>query len=247
VEHANRMKSQFLARMSHELRTPLNAIVGFSDLLAEESAAPLHEKQRRFVGHIRAGARHLLQLINDVLDVSKIEAGRIELSPVDFAALEATLEVLSIVRPLAVSKGIRIESIIEQDLLVHADRVRFKQILYNLLSNAVKFTPESGRVWIEASRTHDSARICVGDTGIGIPGEEQAAVFEEFYQAGGTTKAPGEGTGLGLSITKRLVELHGGRIWVESEPGRGSRFTFTLPCAPEDLEGGAGNAAVASG
>ena len=148
VEHANRMKSQFLARMSHELRTPLNAIVGFSDLLAEESASPLREKQRRFVGHIRAGARHLLQLINDVLDVSKIEAGRIELSPVNFAALEAALEVLSIVRPLAVSKGIRIESIIEQDLLVHADRIRFKQILYNLLSNAVKFTPEGGRVWI---------------------------------------------------------------------------------------------------
>jgi signal transduction histidine kinase len=247
VEHANRMKSQFLARMSHELRTPLNAIVGFSDLLAEESAAPLHEKQRRFVGHIRAGARHLLQLINDVLDVSKIEAGRIELSPVNFAALEATSEVLSIVRPLAVSKGIHIESIIEQDLLVRADRVRFKQILYNLLSNAVKFTPEGGRVWIEASRTHDFARICVGDTGIGIPVEEQAAVFEEFYQAGGTTKAPGEGTGLGLSITKRLVELLGGRIWVESEPDRGSRFSFTLPSAPEQLEGGAGNAAVASG
>ncbi|MBP1601684.1 MAG: multi-sensor signal transduction histidine kinase [Acidobacteria bacterium] len=247
VEHANRMKSQFLARMSHELRTPLNAIVGFSDLLAEESAAPLHEKQRRFVGHIRAGARHLLQLINDVLDVSKIEAGRIELRPVNFAALEATLEVLSIVRPLAVSKGIHIESIIEQDLLVRADRVRFKQILYNLLSNAVKFTPEGGRVWIEASRTHDFARICVGDTGIGIPVEEQTAVFEEFYQAGGTTKAPGEGTGLGLSITKRLVELLGGRIWVESEPDRGSRFSFTLPSAPEQLEGGAGNTAFASG
>jgi signal transduction histidine kinase len=146
-----------------------------------------------------------------------------------------------------VSKGIRIESIIEQDLLVRADRVRFKQILYNLLSNAVKFTPEGGRVWIEASRTHDFARICVGDTGIGIPPEEHAAVFEEFYQAGGTAKIAGEGTGLGLSITKRLVELHGGKIWVESEPQKGSRFSFTLPSAPEQLEGGAGNAAVASG
>jgi len=246
VEHANRMKSQFLARMSHELRTPLNAIVGFSDLLAEESDGPLQEKQRRFVGHIRAGARHLLQLINDVLDVSKIEAGRIELSPVDFGALEATVEVLSMIRPLAQSKGIRVESIIEQDLLVHADRVRFKQILYNLLSNAVKFTPEGGRVWIEAIRAHDFARICVGDTGIGIPAEEQAAVFEEFYQAGGTTTAVGEGTGLGLSITKRLVELHGGKIWVESEPAHGSRFSFTLPCAPEEPETGPEHTAGAS-
>ncbi len=245
VEHANRMKSQFLARMSHELRTPLNAIMGFADLLAEESAGPLQEKQRRFVGHIRAGARHLLQLINDVLDVSKIEAGRIELSPVDFGALEATVEVLSIIRPLAVSKGIGVESIIEQDLLVHADRVRFKQILYNLLSNAVKFTPEGGRVWIEASRAHDFARICVGDTGIGIPPEEHAAVFEEFYQAGGTAKIAGEGTGLGLSITKRLVELHGGKIWVESEPDRGSRFSFTLPCASEQHDAGLGTASGA--
>jgi signal transduction histidine kinase/CHASE3 domain sensor protein len=231
VERANRMKSQFLARMSHELRTPLNAIVGFSDLLGEQSAGPLGDKQRRFVGHIRAGAYHLLQLINDVLDVSKIEAGRIELNPVNFGALEATVELLSIVRPLAVSKGIKVESIIGEDLLVYADRVRFKQILYNLLSNAVKFTPEGGSVWIEAVRRDDCVQICVGDTGIGIAPEEQTAVFEEFYQAGGTTKTPGEGTGLGLNITKRLVELHGGRIWVESEPDRGSRFSFTLPCA----------------
>jgi signal transduction histidine kinase/CHASE3 domain sensor protein len=244
VERATRMKSQFLARMSHELRTPLNAIVGFSDLLGEESVGRLGEKQRRFVGHIRAGAYHLLQLISDVLDVSKIEAGRIELNPVSFGALEATVELLSIVRPLAVSKGINVESIIGEDLLVYADRVRFKQILYNLLSNAVKFTPEGGRVWIEAARKDDCVQICVGDTGIGIAPEEQTAVFEEFYQAGGTTKTPGEGTGLGLNITKRLVELHGGKIWVESEPGRGSRFRFTLPCAPgssdTDGEGKAG-------
>jgi signal transduction histidine kinase len=224
--------------MSHELRTPLNAIVGFSDLLAEESASPLQDKQRRFVGHIRAGARHLLQLINDVLDVSKIEAGRIQISPVEFKALEAAVEVLSIIRPLAVSKGTHIESIIEEDLRVYADRVRFKQILYNLLSNAVKFTPEGGRVWIEAVRAHDFARISVGDTGIGIPAEEQAAVFEEFYQAGGTTTEPGEGTGLGLSITKRLVELHGGKIWIQSEPAHGSTFSFTLPCTLEDREAG---------
>jgi signal transduction histidine kinase/CHASE3 domain sensor protein len=246
VERANRMKSQFLARMSHELRTPLNAIVGFSDLLAEESAGPLHEKQRRFVGHIRAGARHLLQLINDVLDVSKIEAGRIELSLVNFGALEATVELLSIIRPLAMSKGIRVDSTIGEDLLVHADRVRFKQILYNLLSNAVKFTPEGGRVWIEAAKTDGFVRICVGDTGIGIPPEEHTAVFEEFYQAGGTAKIAGEGTGLGLSITKRLVELHGGKIWVESEPDRGSRFSFTLPCAPPDCPPGVKSMAEAS-
>jgi signal transduction histidine kinase/CHASE3 domain sensor protein len=233
VERANRMKSQFLARMSHELRTPLNAIIGFSDLLAEESGGPLNEKQRRFVGHIRAGARHLLQLINDVLDVSKIEAGRLELNLVRFAAAEATLEVLSIIKPLAVSKKIQVDSAIADDVIVCADRTRFKQILYNLLSNAVKFTPEEGRVWIEAGRDADIVRITVGDTGMGIPIDEQTAIFEEFHQVGGAKKDIGEGTGLGLAITKRLVEAHGGRIWVQSEVNRGSRFIFTLPHAPD--------------
>jgi signal transduction histidine kinase len=231
VERANRMKSEFLARMSHELRTPLNAIIGFSDLLTEESAGSLNDKQKRFVSHVSAGARHLLQLINDVLDVSKIEAGKIELNMVDFAAANAATEVLSVIEPLAESKEIQIDSRIADELKIHADRIRFKQILYNLLTNAVKFTREKGRVSIAAEREEDFVRISISDTGIGIPPEEQRAIFEEFHQAGGTTKSTSQGTGLGLTITKRLVDLHGGEIWVESEPEKGSKFSFTIPGA----------------
>jgi signal transduction histidine kinase len=233
VERANRMKSEFLARMSHELRTPLNAIIGFSDLLAEESAGPLSQKQKRFVDHVSTGARHLLQLINDVLDVSKIEAGKTRLSLTDFLAADAIAEVLSVVMPLAESKEIGTNSSVGTDLVIHADRVRFKQILYNLLNNAVKFTPERGKVDVEAFPDKKSVRICVADTGAGIPAEEQLSIFEEFHQVGDTTKSANEGTGLGLTITKRLVELHGGRIWVESQPGEGSRFIFTMPLAGE--------------
>jgi signal transduction histidine kinase len=231
VEHANRMKSEFLARMSHELRTPLNAIIGFSDLLAEESAGSLSDKQKRFVNHVSAGARHLLQLINDVLDVSKIEAGKTELNPADFIALDAVDEVLSVINPLAESKVIKIDNQVGREWVLRADRIRMKQILYNLLTNAVKFTQEQGLVRIEASPEGKFLRLCISDTGIGIPLDEQRLIFEEFHQAGGTTKNPSQGTGLGLTITKRLIELHGGRIWVESEPAQGSRFSFTIPLA----------------
>jgi signal transduction histidine kinase len=233
VEHANRMKSEFLTRMSHELRTPLNAIIGFSDLMAEESAGPLNEKQKRFIQHVSAGARHLLQLINDVLDVSKIEAGKIEFHPEDFIASDAISEVLSVITPLADSKEIRVENRVGNEWALRADRIRIKQILYNLLTNAVKFTAEGGRVCIEAFRETKFVRFCVSDTGIGIPPDEQRMIFEEFHQVGGTTKDPNQGTGLGLTITKKLVELHGGRIWVESNPSRGSSFSFTIPAADE--------------
>ena len=232
VEHANRMKSEFLASMSHELRTPLNAIIGFSDLLAEESAGPLSDKQRRFINHVSAGARHLMQLINDVLDVSKIEAGRIELNKTDFAVAEATLEVVSLITPLAESKGIRVDNTIQSNLNVHADRIRFKQIFYNLLNNALKFTQEKGMVRIDAFDERDFVRFCVSDTGIGIPPEELHEIFDEFHQVGGTTKNVNQGTGLGLTITKRLVELHGGRIWAESKLDCGSQFNFTIPVVP---------------
>jgi signal transduction histidine kinase len=166
-----------------------------------------------------------------VLDVSKIEAGKIELNMADFVAEDAIVEVLSIIRPLAESKYIQTDSQVGSELMIHADRIRFKQILYNLLTNAVKFTQEGGKVSIDAFRDTDFLRICVSDSGIGITREEQLAIFEEFHQVGGTTKGANEGTGLGLTITKRLVELHGGRIWVESEPDTGSRFSFTIPIA----------------
>jgi hypothetical protein len=229
IERANRLKSEFLASMSHELRTPLHSIIGFSELLAEDGEGRLGDKQKRQLGHILKGARHLLSLINDVLDLSKIEAGKLELHPESFAAEAALAEVLSTVAPMAMAKRIRIDSAIDPSLVVWADRLRFKQILYNLLSNAVKFTPESGRVCISSARQEKSIEICVSDTGVGIPPEELNAIFDEFHQASATTKGVKEGTGLGLAITRRLVEKHGGDIWVESEVGTGSRFTFGLP------------------
>jgi PAS domain S-box-containing protein len=226
---ASRLKSEFLARMSHELRTPMNAIIGFSDLLAEQSEGALNDIYARYVMHIREGARHLLDLINDVLDLSKIEAGRIELMQQTFPAAEALEEVLSVIMPLAEIKKISIAAEISGELTIHADRTRFKQILYNLLSNAVKFTPEGGGVAVDSVRETDGAvRFSVSDNGIGIPPEEQEAIFDEFHQVGAASSAK-EGTGLGLAITRKLVELHGGKIWVESEAGKGSRFCFTVP------------------
>ncbi len=239
VERANRLKTEFLARMSHELRTPMNAILGFSELLSEEAEGPLNETYKRFVSHIQSGARHLLTLINDVLDISKIEAGRTELRCEDFGAADALSEVLSVISPLADVKKIRVNSQVERDVQVCADRTRFKQILYNLLSNAVKFTPEGGSVWIANSQDEDRLSFTVSDTGLGIAPEEQEAVFQEFHQVGTTTSGVKEGTGLGLAITRRLVELHGGAIRLESEPGRGSRFTFTLPLQRRDAKGAA--------
>ena len=229
VERATKLKSKFLASMSHELRTPLNAIVGFSDLLAEQTAGQLNDKQTRFVNHIKQGSAHLLQLINDILDLSKIEAGQLELRCEGFQIKDALPEVLSTIRPLAMAKNIQIEQKMENDQPVYADRVRFKQILYNLLSNAVKFTPKAGRIDIDCREDGNSVCISVTDTGVGIRAEDQAVIFEEFRQVEGPAGTTQEGTGLGLAITKRLVEQQGGGISLESEFGKGSRFTFTLP------------------
>jgi len=231
VERATQMKSKFLASMSHELRTPLNAIVGFSDLLAEGTPGQLNDKQRRFLNHIKQGSAHLLQLINDILDLSKIEAGQLELRSEEFLVTDALPEVLSTVHPLALAKNIQVEQKVESKSLVKADRVRFKQILYNLLSNAVKFTPKGGRITIACVDHWDFVRVSVTDSGIGIRPEDQKVIFDEFRQVEGTTGGTHEGTGLGLAITKRLVEQQGGQISVESELGKGSRFTFSLPAA----------------
>jgi signal transduction histidine kinase len=230
VEKANRLKSEFLANMSHELRTPLNAIIGFSDLLAEEKGGPLQAKQQRFVGHIRDGAQHLLKLMNEILDISKIEAGHVNLEPGGFGAAAALTEVLLVISPLADNKKIQVDSGVADDLSVFADRIHFKQVLYNLLSNALKFTPELGKVWIEAFCESDgNIRFTVRDTGIGIPRAEVESIFNEFRQLSEKAEGTGEGVGLGLAITRRLVELNGGKIWVQSEPGKGSSFYFTLP------------------
>lgn len=229
VEHATKLKSKFLASMSHELRTPLNAIVGFSDLLAEGVPGELNPKQKRFVNHIKQGSAHLLQLINDILDLSKIEAGQLELHCEHFHMKDALPEVLSTIRPLAMAKNIQVEHMLEIDRPAYADRVRFKQILYNLLSNAVKFTPQDGRISIACAEDEDFVSISVTDTGIGIRAEDQTVVFEEFRQVEGGKDSTHEGTGLGLAITKRLVEQQGGKLSLVSELGKGSRFSFTLP------------------
>jgi signal transduction histidine kinase/DNA-binding response OmpR family regulator len=228
VEHATQLKSKFLASMSHELRTPLNAIVGFSDLLAEQAPGQLNPKQLRFVQHIKQGSTHLLQLINDILDLSKIEAGQLEFRYEDFEIKDALPEVLSTIRHLAMAKNISVKECSTSGLSICADRVRFKQVLYNLLSNAVKFTPNGGRVDIEACNRAKMVQVSVSDTGIGIRPEDHALVFEEFRQVEGSTNAH-EGTGLGLAISKRLVEEQGGTISLESELGQGSKFTISFP------------------
>ncbi|MFN7998195.1 MAG: ATP-binding protein [Bryobacteraceae bacterium] len=229
VERLNQLKSEFLASMSHELRTPLNAIIGFSSLLAEQSAGPLNGDQQSYVAHVKKASHHLLDLINDILDLSKIEAGRLVLAFEEFALEEALSEVLSTIKPLARDKDIRLTTAGCAGHVVFADRVRFKQILYNLLSNAIKFTPRGGEVRLDASVKGDHLSIAVTDTGIGIPASEHQAIFEKFHQVGSGTRGVREGTGLGLAITKRLVEQHGGEIAVFSEPGLGSRFVFSLP------------------
>lgn len=229
VERANRLKSEFLASMSHELRTPLHTIIGFSELLTEELEGPLAPKQKRFMGHILQDSRHLLELINDILDLSKIEAGRLELQLSAFEFEACLDDVLAGIRQQAALKNISVAIQNSFHEILFADRVRTKEILYNLLSNAVKFTPDGGSVWVESAASDGFLTVTVADTGIGIPPEEHKTVFEKFYQVGSTTKGTREGTGLGLPITQKLVELHGGRIWLNSEPGKGSRFTFTLP------------------
>jgi len=229
VEKADRLKSNFLATMSHELRTPLNAIVGFADLLERQTAGPLTQKQERFVRHVKESSRHLLALIDDILDLSKIEAGRLDLKFESFSLGVAADEVLSTLRPLAAAKEIDLTTDLGAGLTLHADHIRVKQVLYNLLSNAIKFTPPKGSVRLIARSDGTVIQISVIDTGIGIPHEEHDAIFETFHRHLTPTHQVCEGTGLGLSITRLLVEQHGGKVWVDSEPGKGSQFHVTMP------------------
>jgi len=236
VERANQLKSQFLASMSHELRTPLNAILGFSELLSREEPITKTDKYKRWTEHIVHGGKHLLQLVNDVLDLSKIEAGHIELTLENFAVETAIPEVLSNIRQLAMTKKIQVDLQNKPGVTVYADRIRFKQILYNLLSNAVKFTPGGGKITLSVTGDDRLAHISVTDTGIGIRPEDQKVVFDEFRQVGKTTRGVTEGTGLGLAITKRLVERQSGTIALSSELGKGSKFTFSLPLSQDVTE-----------
>ncbi|MCU1257110.1 MAG: sensory transduction histidine kinase [Candidatus Angelobacter sp.] len=228
LQRATRLKSEFLASMSHELRTPLNAILGFSDLLADETIGELNTKQRRFIGHVRNGATHLLALINDILDLSKIEAGQLEIFPESVSLQHALAEVLSQLQPLIEKRKMEL-NVTQEKFTVYADRVRLKQVLYNLLSNAVKFTPEHGSISVAAHNEGDHVHISVADSGVGIRKEDHTTIFEEFRQVGESARGIKEGTGLGLAITRRLVEQQGGRISVESELGKGAKFIFRLP------------------
>jgi signal transduction histidine kinase/putative methionine-R-sulfoxide reductase with GAF domain len=229
LEAASRHKSEFLANMSHELRTPLNAIIGFSEVLTERMFGELNEKQDEYLKDIYASGQHLLSLINDILDLSKIEAGRMELEPADFDLPGAIDNALTLVRERAGRRGIMLGRTIDGRLgTVRGDERKVKQVLLNLLSNALKFTPEGGRVDVRAALDDDLVEVSVADTGVGIAPGDQEAVFEEFRQVGTVDKKVG-GTGLGLALSRKFVALHGGRIWVQSEVGRGSTFTFTLP------------------
>jgi signal transduction histidine kinase len=233
IEAANRHKSEFLANMSHELRTPLNAIIGFSEVLKERMFGELNEKQAEYTDDILTSGQHLLSLINEILDLSKVEAGRMELELATFDLPLAIDNARTFVRERATRHGINLDVTVDERLGDFVgDERKIKQILLNLLSNAVKFTPEGGRIGITARQVDGAVEISVSDTGIGIAKEDQPKIFEEFRQVGRDYAHKVEGTGLGLTLAKKFVELHGGRIWVESEVGKGSTFTFSLPEKP---------------
>ena len=232
LEVANKHKSDFLANMSHELRTPLNAIIGFSEVMLSGMTGKLPEKQNEFITDIRDSGKHLLALINDILDLSKIEAGRMELDVARFDLKEAMANAMTLVRGRAERHGIKLDSAIESDVGAYdGDERKFKQIVLNLLTNAVKFTPEGGSVTMGAKRVNGAYVFSVKDTGCGIAQKDQQLIFEEFRQVGTDYERKAEGTGLGLALTRKLVHLHGGELSVESAPGKGSTFTFTLPIA----------------
>jgi signal transduction histidine kinase len=229
LEIASQHKSEFLANMSHELRTPLNAIIGFSEVLGERMFGELNEKQDEYLKDIYASGQHLLSLINNILDLSKIEAGRMELEVIDFDLPTAIDNALTLVRERAGRRSIALHMAVDEQLgQTRADERKIKQVLLNLLSNAIKFTPEGGRIEVRAIPVDGAVEVSVSDTGLGIAPEDQEAIFEEFRQVGTADKKV-EGTGLGLALSRKFIELHGGKIWVKSQVGQGSTFTFTVP------------------
>jgi signal transduction histidine kinase len=238
LKELDRMKSDFVSNVSHELRTPLTAIKGAADLMLREVAGPLTEKQTHYLTRVRSNTQHLAGLINDLLDLSKIESGRIEVKSSRVPLSGLVHEVVEALRPVAAEKVIALEATIrERSLLVWADRDKINQVLMNLIGNAIKFTPVHGRVTVSASRNGaESVQVSVSDTGPGVPPDEKEKIFAKFYQIAKVNGENSKGTGLGLAISKALVELHGGKIWVESAVNDGSTFFFTLPLsAPENF------------
>jgi signal transduction histidine kinase len=245
VEVASRHKSEFLASMSHELRTPLNAVIGFSEVLLERMFGDLNDRQEEYLRDIWSSGKHLLELLNEILDLSKVEAGQMTLDPTEFSLQEALGHGLALVRERAARHGIGLGLEVAADVgPVRADELRIKQVIVNLLSNAVKFTPDGGRVEVRARTEGSEVLVMVTDTGTGVAAEDRERIFESFQQ-GGRRASTTEGTGLGLTLCKRIVELHGGRIWVDSQLGVGSTFGFAIPAgtsapaAAADLPGGA--------
>ena len=233
LKELDRMKSDFVSNVSHELRTPLTAIKGAVDLVLREVAGPLTEKQIHYLTRVRSNTQHLAGLINDLLDLSKIEAGKIEFQNTRVSLGGLVHEVVESLRPIAAEKPLELEvTAHEPAVLVWADRDKVRQVLTNLIGNAIKFTPPHGKVMVSsASNDTDWVRVSIADTGPGISADECERIFEKFYQVAENGGPKPKGTGLGLAISKVLVELHGGKIWVESEPTRGSTFYFTLPAA----------------
>jgi signal transduction histidine kinase len=232
LETTSQHKSDFLANMSHELRTPMNAIIGFSQVLREGMVGDVNAKQKEYLDDILSSGNHLLSLINDVLDLSKVEAGQVELQVAPFSLQDALERGVSMVREQATTEGVQVTLHRNGSLdVVSGDERRIRQVIFNLLSNAVKFTPDGGQVDVSAARVDGEMRVSVADSGPGIAAEDLERIFEEFQQTE-TGASQHEGTGLGLALSKRFVEMHGGRIWCESEVGKGSTFEFTLPVRP---------------
>jgi PAS domain S-box-containing protein len=236
IQRATEKKMRFLATMSHELRTPMNSILGFLQLLSEQAAGPLNEKQRRYVNRIQSGGQHLLKVVEQVLDYSKIEAGRLQLDSRDFEVRPVVEEIVAAVLQIDPEKQLAVSINVDANLKITADPHRFRQILYNLLSNASKFTPDRGKISVTATAGEPMVSFSITDTGPGIDSAQAAAIFEEFFQGDSSVMQSNRGTGLGLAITRRLVEAHGGRIRVDSTVGRGSSFIFQLPAASIEPE-----------
>jgi signal transduction histidine kinase len=230
LEVASRHKSEFLANMSHELRTPLNAVIGFSDVLLQRMFGELNERQTEYIQDIRDAGRHQLDLVNDILDLSKVEAGRMELELTEFSLAALVADACALLRERASQKGLRLVVATDEAIgSITADQRKIKQVLVNLIVNAIKFTPSGGSVTVDGTREPTGVSVSVTDTGVGVARADQTKIFEEFRQAGSNAGRPAEGTGLGLSLAKRFVELHGGTLRVESELGHGARFVFVLP------------------
>ena len=230
VEAASRSQSEFLARVSHELRTPLNVIIGFSELLLDQVPGTVNKEQRQYLDDILTSGRHLLGLINEVLDLSKIESGSMEISRIAVALNNVIKPLRNTMMPILAPRKQSLDIIMDEGLpYIYADEGRIRQVLLNLLSNSVKFTPDGGNLKVEAVKKGNCCLVSVTDNGIGIKKEYQKGIFEAFYQLDNPLNEAKSGTGLGLAIVKQIIEKHGGRIWVESKYGKGSRFSFTLP------------------